>query len=159
MEPDGHPLRQLDDRERLAAEIARVEHVSLGSAAGGVVHEAHDEAVVLVAAAGTRRERRLAAIAAGPESVRLRRARLRVVLDERVEEQATRGDLDKVSLDTQVWLAKKAQELATGDKKVNLALPVPGVPDLAITVNFKGISEVAKGKPQGFGLTYEVYRW
>lgn len=72
---------------------------------------------------------------------------------------ATRGDLDKVSLDTQIWLAKKAQALATGDKKVNLALPVPGVPDLAVTVTFKDMADLSKAKPTGFGLSYEVYRW
>lgn len=80
----------------------------------------------------------------------------RVVGDAR---HVTHGDLDKVSLDTQIWIAKKAQALATGDKTVNLAIPIPGVPDLTIGVSFKDLSEVAKGKPQGFSLNYEVYRW
>lgn len=74
-------------------------------------------------------------------------------------QHATRGDLHKVRFDTQVWLAKKAKALATGDKSVGLPVPVPAVPNLTIMVNFKDISEAAKGKPDGFMLQYEVYRW
>lgn len=70
-----------------------------------------------------------------------------------------RGDLHKLRPETQIWLAKKAQALATGDKTVGLPLPVPEVPNLTIVVNFKDLSHAAKAKPDGVVLQYEVYRW
>ena len=74
-------------------------------------------------------------------------------------QHARRGDLHKVSFDTQIWLAKKAKALATGDQTFGLPVPVPAVPNLTIVVNFKDISAATKGKPEGVMLQYEVYRW
>jgi hypothetical protein len=72
---------------------------------------------------------------------------------------ATKGELDKISLDSQVWLAKRAKALATGDSTIGIPIPVPSVPNLTIMINFKDLSDVAKGKPKDFMLMYEVYRW
>ena len=71
----------------------------------------------------------------------------------------TRGDLAKLQPDTQIWLAKRAAAIGSGDKSVGVPLPVPEVPNLTIVVNFKDLSQAAKGKPDGLMLQYEVYRW
>ncbi len=74
-------------------------------------------------------------------------------------EHAAEGDLDKVSLSTQVMIANILKDVAMGRKEFSISIPLPKVPNASVDIMFKDMKDVSKGKPQGLMLKYEVYRW
>jgi len=82
-------------------------------------------------------------------------------------QHAANGEFDKISLDSQIYLAKKMKELAENKgstleistERVFEIVNLPSSPNLKLYLHFKDTRDMLKAKPDGIGIMYEVYRW
>lgn len=80
---------------------------------------------------------------------------------------ASKGELEKISLDSQIYIAKKMKEIAE-NKGSTLTIPtkqlfeitnLPSSPNLKLYLHFKSTGDMLKAKADGVGLMYELYHW